>query len=97
MKMKKLQNLMQQAQQMQQQMEEEMRALRFEGSSGGVVSVAMDGGKNLLSVKIDPEAVDPEDVEMLQDLIVAAVHDASAKIDEKLSAQLGGLTSGLLG
>ncbi len=98
MKMKKLQDMMKQAQRMQEQMEEEMRQSRFEASSGGgVVSVVIDGHKRLESVKIDPGVVDPEDVEMLQDMIVAAVNEAGRKVDEKMASQLGGLTSGLLG
>ncbi len=98
MKMKKLQDMMKQAQRMQEQMEEEMRQSRFEASSGGgVVSVVIDGHKRLESVKIDPKAVDPEDLEILQDMIVAAVNEAGRKVDEKMASQLGGLTSGLLG
>lgn len=98
MKMKKLQDMMKQAQRMQEQMEEEMRQSRFEASSGGgVVSVVIDGHKRLESVKIDPQVVDPEDVDILQDLIVAAVNEAGRKVDEKMASQLGGLTGGLLG
>ena len=97
MKMKKLQEMMKQAQQMQSQMETQMNAMRFEATSGGVVTVVLDGAKRVQSVKIDPEAVDPEDVEMLQDLIVTAINEAGRKVDEALSAQLGGLAGGLLG
>ncbi len=75
-----------------------METQRIEASSGGgVVTVVLDGSKRLQSIRIDPEAVDPEDVEMLQDLIVAAVNEAGRKVDEVLSSQLGGLTGGLLG
>lgn len=98
MKMKKLQELMKQAQQMQEQLEADMNEMRFRASAGGgVVEVEMDGKKNLLSVKIDPEAVDPEDVEMLQDMLVVAVNDACKQVDDKLSSQVGGLAGGLLG
>jgi DNA-binding YbaB/EbfC family protein len=98
MKMKKLQSLMKQAQQMQEQLEAEMNQMRFHASSGGgVVEVEMDGKKNLLSVKIDPEAVDPEDVDILQDMIVAAVNEASKQVDDKLASQVGGLAGGLAG
>ncbi|MGH9341824.1 MAG: YbaB/EbfC family nucleoid-associated protein [Acidobacteriota bacterium] len=94
---KKLQDMMKQAERMQQKLQEEMSQLRVEGSSGGgIVSVVMDGGKQLLSIEIKPEAVDPEDVEMLQDLILAAVSEAARKVDEAMNAQLGGLTGGLL-
>lgn len=98
MKMKKLQNMMKQAQAMQQQMEEEMRQMRVEAASGGgVVKVVVDGSKKLHSVKIAPEAVDPDDVEMLQDLILAAVNEANKQVDDKLSSQVGGLAGGMLG
>jgi nucleoid-associated protein EbfC len=95
---KEIQNLMKQAQKMQEKLHEEMAELRVEGSAGGgIVTVVMDGSKQLISVKINPEAVDPEDTEMLQDLVVAAVNEAGRKVDEKLSAQMGGLSGGLLG
>ena len=92
MKMKQLQKMMKQAQSMQQSLEAEMSQLSVEGSSGGgVVAVTMDGKKNLKSIKISPDAVDPDDIEMLEDLILAAVSEASRKVDETLSNQLGGL------
>ena len=95
---KGLKNLMKEAQRVQQKLETEMEAQRIEASSGGgVVTVVLDGSKRLQSIRIDPEAVDPEDVEMLQDLIVAAVNEAGRKVDEILSSQLGGLTGGLVG
>ncbi len=95
---KGLRNLMKEAQRVQQKLETEMETQRIEASSGGgVVTVVLDGSKRLQSIRIDPEAVDPEDVEMLQDLIVAAVNEAGRKVDEVLSSQLGGLTGGLLG
>ena len=92
MKMKQLQKMMKQAQSMQESLEAEMSQLSVEGSSGGgVVAVTMDGKKNLKSIKISPDAVDPDDLEMLEDLILAAVSEASRKVDETLSSQLGGL------
>ena len=95
---KGLKNLMKEAQRVQQKLETEMETQRIEASSGGgVVTVVLDGSKRLQSIRIDPEAVDPEDVEMLQDLIVAAVNEAGRKVDEVLSSQLGGLAGGLLG
>ncbi|MFQ5739146.1 MAG: YbaB/EbfC family nucleoid-associated protein [Acidobacteriota bacterium] len=98
MKRKQLQNLMKQARMMQEQMADEMEQLRVEASSGGAaVKVCMNGEKKLLSLEIQPEAVDPEDVEMLQDLIIAAVNEASKKIDEGMSSRLGNLPGGLLG
>ena len=98
MKMKQLQKMMKQAQSMQKTLEEEMSQLSVEGSSGGgVVKVVMDGKKNLKSIKISPDAVDLEDLEMLEDLVLAAVSEASRTVDEKLSNQLGGLSGDLLG
>ncbi len=97
MNRKNFQNLMEQAEKMKRNLEVEMEKLLVEsGSGGGMVNVAMNGTKQLLSVTIDPQAVDQEDVEMLQDLIVAAVNEAGRKVDEALSSQLGGLPS-LLG
>ncbi len=68
----------------------------MEGSSGGgMVSVTLDGQKNLVSVRLDPEVVNKDDVDMLQDLIIAAFNDATAKVDEHLSQKLGALGGGL--
>jgi DNA-binding YbaB/EbfC family protein len=64
-------------------------------AGGGMVTVVMSGSKQLLSLKIDPEAVSKEDVEMLQDLILAAVNDAQRKVDEALQQQMGGMMGGL--
>lgn len=94
--MKNLGKLMKQAQKMQEQMQRAMQELEVEGSAGGgMVTVRMDGNKQLLDVVIDPEAVDPDDVEMLQDLIVAAFNDAARKVDEALQDQLQGFTGGM--
>jgi len=88
-----MQALMRQAQKMQ---EDAMRAQKeveesvVEGSaSGGMVTVKLSGAKNLLEVKINPAVVDPDDVEMLEDLIVAAVNDASSKADNLKASKLG--------
>ena len=95
---KGLKNLMKEAQRVQQKLEMEMETQRIEASSGGgAVTVVLDGSKRLQSIRIDPEAVDPEDVDMLQDLIVAAVNEAGLKVDEVLGSQFGGLTGGLFG
>jgi DNA-binding YbaB/EbfC family protein len=88
--------MMKQAQQMQEEMAREMQKTRVQASSGGgVITVAMNGAKEVLDLKIDPEAVKSGDVEMLQDLIIAAVNEASRKADEamkgKLGSQLGGM------
>ncbi len=98
MQTKNLQQLMKQAQKMQEKLESQMGDLRIEATSGGgMVRVGMDGKKQLLSVAIEPESVDPDDLEMLQDLILAAVNEAGRKVDEALSEHLGGVTQGLLG
>ncbi len=98
MQTKNLQQLMKQAQKMQEKLESQMVDLRIEASSGGgMIQVSMDGKKELLSIVIDPESVDPDDLEMLQDLILAAVNEAGRKVDAALSDQLGGMTQGLLG
>jgi DNA-binding YbaB/EbfC family protein len=95
---KNLQKLMREAQQMQEQLENEMGELRVEASSGGgMVSVTMDGTKRLVSVTINPEAVDQADVDMLQDLVLAAVNEAAREVDEALKDRLGGFAQGLLG
>jgi hypothetical protein len=91
-----IQKMVRQAQEMQEQMQEEMAEMRVEGSSGGgMVTVVLDGQKNLVSVRLDPEVVNKDDVDMLQDLILAAVHDAGAKVNETLSQKLGSLGAGL--
>ena len=91
-----IKQLMKQAQQMQEQMQRSMANVRVEGTSGGgMVKAEMDGGKALLGITIDKEAVDPNDVEMLQDLIVAAVNEAARKVDEALQNQMGSLTGGM--
>jgi DNA-binding YbaB/EbfC family protein len=88
--------LMKQVQQMQEQMQQRMGQLRVEGSAGGgMVKAAMNGHKELLSVVIDKEAVDPNDIDMLQDLVVAAVNEASRKVDEEMQGQLGAMTGGM--
>lgn len=84
--------MMKQARQMQERLNQAMESLRVEGSSGGgMVKVTLNGSKQILSLTIDPAAVDPSDVEMLQDLIIAAINDASRKADEELQNQMGGM------
>ena len=94
-----MQQLMKQAQKMQEQMQqaqEELEEMEIEGESGsGLVKVVVNGKKAVQSISIDPKAVDPEDVEMLQDMIIAAVNqglaDAQAMVNDKISAVAGGL------
>ena len=96
MGMKNMQKLMKQAQAMQEKLEAEMGDLRVEASAGGgAVRVTMDGTKQLLSIRIDPEAADPDDLEMLQDLVLTAVNEGVRKVDDSLSARLGGMVPGL--
>ena len=91
-----IQQMMKQAQQMQERLQRQMAELKVEATAGGgMVTVVMSGGKHLLSLKIDPEAVSKDDVEMLQDLILAAVNDAQRKVDEALQQQMGGMMGGL--
>ncbi len=94
-------NLMKQAQRMQRQMEEAQKELETRevsaSSGGGAVTATVSGTKELLSVKIDPDAVDPDDVEMLEDMIVAAVNEALRKMDEEARASLSRFTGGLPG
>lgn len=91
--------MIKQAQKMQEQlakMQEDMENQIIEASSGGgVVTVVVNGKKELQSVKINPEAVDPDDVEMLEDLICAAVNEAMRKADEKSNAEMSKITGGM--
>ena len=90
--------LMKQLQQAQEKIQAEIAALVVEASSGGgVVKVEMDGQKQLRSLKIDPEVVSKDDVEMLQDLVQAAVNEAGRKVDEAVQASVGGMLGGLQG
>jgi|ERR1041385_2677471 DNA-binding YbaB/EbfC family protein len=97
-----IQQMMKQAQVMQDKMQKEMEELRTEASSGGgVVTVEMKGNHEIVSLKIDPEAVKEGDVEMLQDMILAAINEANRKVDEAMKGKLGGMLppglGGLLG
>mgnify|MGYP000766316416 CR=1 FL=1 len=92
-------NLMKQAQKMQRQMEEqakEMETKEFSATAGGgAVEVTVSGSKKILKVKLDEEVVDPDDVEMLEDLVLSAVNEALKKADEETSNKMGKLTGGL--
>jgi nucleoid-associated protein EbfC len=90
------QKLMKQLQQAQEKMQQEIAALRIEATSGGgMVKVAMDGQKNLLTLTIDPEVVSKDDVEMLQDLIMAAVNEAARNVDQAVQEKVGALSAGM--
>ncbi len=87
-----MEQMMRQAQQMQQKMAKEMEELRVDASAGGgVVTVQMKGNHEIVALKIDPEAVKDGDVEMLQDMIMAAANEANRKIDEAMKGKLGGM------
>ena len=91
-----IQKMMQQAQQMQERLHKQMAEMKIEGAAGGgMVTVVVSGHKQLQSIKLDPEVVSKDDVEMLQDLIVAAVSDAHRKVDEALASQMQGMMGGL--
>ncbi|MFH1985635.1 MAG: YbaB/EbfC family nucleoid-associated protein [Pseudomonadota bacterium] len=94
-----MKNMMKQAQQLQakmMRMQEEVGNRTVESSAGGgMVKVVANGRQQVLSVIIDPEVVDPGDVEMLQDLVVAAINDAMGKAQEMMAAEMGKLTGGL--
>jgi hypothetical protein len=88
--------LMKQLQQAQEKIQAEIAALVIEATAGGgMVKAEMDGQKQLRSLKIDPEVVNKDDVEMLQDLVLAAVNEASRKVDEAIQEKVGGLTGGM--
>jgi DNA-binding YbaB/EbfC family protein len=94
MDQKQMQSLMQQAQQLQEKLQQTV----VEASAGGgSVTVKMNGQKKVLSVAIDPEIVKSGDLEMLQDLVVAAVNEGNRKVDEALQSNLGGMLGGMLG
>ena len=87
-----IQQMMKQAQQMQERLQKQMADLKVEATAGGgMVTVVVNGAKQVQSVKIDPEVVSKDDVEMLQDLSVAAINDAHRKADEELAKSMGGL------
>ena len=91
-----VQQMMKQAQQMQAKLQQQMAEMRVEATAGGgMITVTVTGNKQLVSMKIDPEVVSKEDVEMLQDLIVAAVNDAHRKVDEQLAGQMKGMMGGM--
>ena len=94
-------NLMKQAQKMQKQMETqqaELEAKEFSATAGGgAVEVTVSGSKKILKVKLDEEVVDPDDVEMLEDLIMAATNEALRKCEEESQAQMSKITGGLSG
>ena len=89
-----MQQMMRQAQQMQEKLQQEIAQLKVDATAGGgMVSVKMDGQKNLLSVKIDPEVAG--DVEMLQDMILAACNEAVKQVEAQIQSKMGGMLGGM--
>lgn len=96
--MSSIRTLMKQAQQMQEKLQRELAETIVETSvGGGMVTVEMSGHKKLVSVKIDPEMMDPDDPSMLEDLILAAVNEANRRVDETLQEKMGSLAAGMPG
>lgn len=88
--------MMKDLQKMQAKMQESMDTLEIEGSSGGgVVTVRMNGKKQLLSLKMAPDAITPDDAELMEDLLIAAVNDAGRRVDEEVERLTQGMTAGL--
>ena len=91
-----IQQMMEQAKQMQDRLQKQVGEMRVEATAGGgMVTVVVNGNKQLQSITIDPEVVSKDDVEMLQDLIVAAMNDATRKVDEQIQGQMSDLMGGL--
>lgn len=97
--MKDFGKLLKQAQQVQAKMAEMQEKLAKQtvevSAGGGMVTVVMNGQHEIVSITIDPEVVDPSDVEMLEDLIMAACNEARAKVDDMVKSEMSGLTGGL--
>ena len=88
--------MMKNLQKMQAQMQEDLDKLEIEGTAGGgVVTARMNGKKELLAVKLTPEAITPDDQELMEDLIVAAVNEAGKRVDEEVARMTQGMTAGL--
>ena len=91
-----MQQVMKQAQQMQERLQKQAAEARVEGNAGGgMVTVVMNGAKQVQSIALDPEVVSKDDIEMLQDLIVAALNDAYRKADEEMQRNMSGAIGGL--
>lgn len=93
-----IKKMMRQAQQMQEELQAELEEMRVTASvGGGMVTATVNGAKALLELKIEPAVVDPDDVEMLQDLVVSAVGEAVRRADEQAQQKIGGMIPGGLG
>jgi len=88
--------MMLEAQQMQEKLQRQMAEMKISSTAGGgTIIVTVNGNKQLLSIKIDPESVSKDDMDMLQDMIVAAVNDAHRKVDQALASHMQGMMGGL--
>ena len=88
--------IMRQVQETQKKLQEELNAMRITaGAGGGMVEVTLDGSKQMVAIKIDPQAVNPEDVEMLQDLIVAAYNEAFRRVEDEAAEKVGKYTGNI--
>lgn len=95
---KKMKKMLEEAQRMQEKLQRDLAEARISASSGGgVVTATLNGNKELIELEIDPGAVDPDDVEMLEDLVVAAVNEASRRVDETVQEKIGGMAGSLGG
>ena len=89
-----MQQMMRQAQQMQEKLQQEVAQIKVDATAGGgMITIQMDGQKNLISCKIDPEVAG--DVEMLQDLVMAACNEATKKVDEETQKKMSGMLGGM--
>ncbi len=94
--LQQMQQILKQVQQFQEQLQKQLDELLVEAAAGGgMVSVKMNGQKHLTEVRIDPEVFASQDLEMLQDLLLVAFNEASRKVDEQMSSQMGSLAGGL--
>ena len=97
MNFQQMQQMVKQAQQMQERLKKQMADARVEGNAGGgMVTVVMNGAKQVQSIAIDPEVVSKDDIPMLQDLIVAALNDAHRKAEERMQEAMGETMGGML-
>ena len=94
--LQQMQQILKQVQQFQEQLQKQLEAIVVEASTGGgMVAIKMNGQKQVCEVRIDPEVFAGHDLEMLQDLILAAVNEASRKVDEQMASQVGNLAGGM--
>ena len=95
---KKMKKMLEDAQRMQEQLQRDLAELRVSATSGGgVVTATVNGNKELVELIIEPAAVDPQDVEMLQDLVVAAINEAARRVDEQVQEKVGSMMGGVMG